>query len=232
MRSSYKVFWLSSSFILVFAWAAVAQPAAMERKKNPYKWMISADWSAIDDNGEPFTKLFDLPGSWNYEYFPSRLMVDRFYYKAWSFEGTATYNRYYSNKQINGAIGLSGSFFALNFGLKHSFRRYFRGANWFDPYISMGLGATYRTVRTVPLNAQLYTTFGANFWLSKKWGLQLQTTGNLAIVPDIYTTDADYLQHALGVVYRFDPKKRSKNTFSNRKYKWVHERQRAGKRQT
>jgi hypothetical protein len=204
----------------------------MERKKNPYKWMIAANWSAIDDNGETYTKLFDLPGSWNYEYFPTRLMVDRFYYKSWSFEGAASYNRYYSAKQVNDTTGLDGSFFSLTMGMKYSFNRYLRKAKWLDPYISMGLGGTYRTVRENPLTAHVYTTFGANFWMSKKWGIQLQTTGNLAIAADIYTTDADYLQHALGIVYRFDPKKRSKNTFNNRKYKWVHERQRAGRKQT
>jgi hypothetical protein len=232
MKSALSKYTLSIYLMLSFFHLSYAQPAAMQRKKNPYKWMVSLDWSAIDDNGEAFTKLFDLPGSWNYEYFPTRLMVDRFYYKGWSFEGTATYNRYYTNKQINDTTGLSGSFFALNFGMKYSFNRYFRNAKWLDPYISMGLGGTYRTVRDQPLTPQLYTTFGANFWFSRKWGVQLQTTGNLAIVSDIYTSDADYLQHVLGVVYRFDSKKRSKNTFRQSKYKWVHDRKRAGRRQT
>ena len=130
---------ISVLFSIAFSLSSIAQPAAMQTKKNPYKWMISLDWSAIDDNGEPYTKLFDLPGSWNYEYFPSRLMVDRFYYKGWSFEGAVTYNRYLSNKQINGATGMSGSFFALNLGMKYSFNRYFRNVKWLDPYISMGL---------------------------------------------------------------------------------------------
>lgn len=223
---------LASVLLIICILPVLAQPAAMQRKKNPYKWMISLSWSAIDDNGDAYKKLFDLPGSWNYEYFPSRLMIDRFYYKGWSFEGTATFNRYFDNKLINDTTGISGTFLAMNFGMKYSFNRYFPNNRWFDPYISMGLGATYRTVRDIPLTAQLYTTFGANFWFSRKWGAQLQTTGNLAINANIYNSNADYLQHSLGIVYRFDPKKRSKNTFKDSKYKWVHDRKRSGRRQT
>lgn len=208
-----------------------AQPAAMTTKKNPYKWMFGLSWSAIDDNGEAFTKLFDISGSFNFEYFPTRLMVDRYFKKGWSLEGLLTYNRLYSTKQINDTTGVSGMLVSGDLHLKYSFNRYFRRAKWFDPYLSMGLGVTYRDLRDQPVTPTFNTTFGANFWFSRKWGAQLQTTGKLALSADIYTGNGDYLQHSLGVVYRFTPKRRSTNNFSSkRQHKWTNEKTRYNRR--
>lgn len=208
----------------------VAQPAALTTKKNPYKWMFGLSWSFIDDNGEPFTKLFDLPGSFNFEYFPTKLMVDRYLRKGWSMEGDLTYNKYYSNKLINDTTGVQGLFFSGDVHVKYSFKRFLRGAKWFDPYISMGLGVTYRTVRPQPLTPTVNTSFGANFWFSRRWGAQLQTTGKLGIVPDFYTSNSNYLQHSVGVVYRFTPKRKSSNSFSKRRHKWTDEKTRYNRR--
>jgi hypothetical protein len=218
-------------FFLLSIGCVAAQPAALSTKKNPYKWMIGLSWSLIDDNGEPFTKLFDVSGSYNFEYFPSKLMVDRYFRKGWSMEGLLTYNRFYSDKQINDTTGVEGLLFSGDVHLKYSFNRYFRRAKWFDPYISMGLGVTYRSVREQAITPTFNTTFGANFWFSRKWGAQVQTTGKLGLTADIYTGDADYLQHSLGVVYRFTPKRRSTNNFaSKRQHKWTNEKTRYNRR--
>lgn len=217
-------------FLILFLanfFSAMAQPAAMTTKKNPYRWMFGLSWSFIDDNGEAFTKLFDVGGSYNFEYFPTKIMVDRYFRKGWSMEGLITYNKFYSNKQINDSTGLEGLLFSGDLHVKYSFNRYFTGAKWFDPYISMGLGVTYRDVREQPITPTVNTTFGANFWFSRKWGAQIQTTGKLGLTADIYTGDSDYLQHSIGVVYRFTPKKRSSNNFSSkRQHKWTNEKTR------
>ena len=207
-----------------------AQPAALQTKKNPYKWMFGLCWSAVDDNGNAFGQLFDVGGSWNYEYFPSRFFFDRYIRKGWSIEGALVYNKYYSNIQIIVTSGLSGTFFSGDFNVKYSFNRFLRGAKWLDPYISMGLGVTYRTVREVPVTPTFQTNVGVNFWFSRRWGVQLQAAGKLALVADIYESDADYTNYTIGVLYRIDPKKRSSNYFSKRKHQWTNERQRFKRR--
>ena len=227
MRSIVILFFtiLSISF-------GIAQPTALQTKKNPYKWMFGLSWSVIDDNGYQFTKLFDLPGSWNYEYFPTRLSVDRFMRKGWSFESTFTYNKYYSNKIINGQTGRSGLFLNLDAGVRYSFRNVLRGSKRFEPYVSMGIGGTYRTVADVPINMSINTNLGMNYWFSRKWGAQIQTSGKISLLPELYQTPSNYMQHTLGVVYRIDPKKRSKNTFDKRKYPWAHDRRRFNRKNT
>jgi hypothetical protein len=221
-------------FLLLFLFNifnAMAQPAAMTTKKNPYKWMFGLSWSFIDDNGEAYSKLFDIGGSYNFEYFPTKLMVDRYFRKGWSMEGLITYNRFYNDKQINDTTGIEGLLFSGDVHVKYSFNRFFRRAKWFDPYISMGLGVTYRDVREQPVTPTVNTTIGANFWFSRKWGAQLQTTGKLGLTSDIYTGDADYLQHSIGVVYRFTPKRGTMNNFSSkRQHKWTNEKTRYNRR--
>lgn len=221
-------------FLLLFIFnifIAMAQPAAMTTKKNPYKWMFGLSWSFIDDNGEAYSKLFDIGGSYNFEYFPTKLMVDRYFRKGWSMEGLITYNRFYSDKQINDTTGIEGILFSGDVHLKYSFNRFFRRAKWFDPYVSMGLGVTFRDVREQPVTPTVNATFGANFWFSRKWGAQLQTTGKLGLTADIYTGNSDYLQHSVGVVYRFTPKRRSTNNFSSkRQHKWTNEKTRYNRR--
>jgi hypothetical protein len=94
----------------------------------------------------------------------------------------------------------------------------------------MGLGVTYRDVREDKFTPTLNVSFGANFWFSRHWGAQLQTTGKLGLMKEIYTGDSNYLQHSLGVVYRFTPKRKSSNTFSKRRHKWTDERERYNRR--
>lgn len=214
------------------AFLSFAQPAAMQRKKNPYKWMFGLSWSVIDDDGYAFSKLVDVTGSWHYEYFPSKLMIDRYIRKGWSFEGAGSFNRYNPDRLVNQEMDISGSIISLDFHLKYSFNRFFRRAKWFDPYISSGLGATYRTVGDVALAPTVNVNFGANFWFARKWGVQLQTAGKLALVADIYNSHADYLQHSLGIVYRIDPKKKSSNSFTKQRHQWAHEKQRFKRRNT
>jgi hypothetical protein len=218
------------SFLIVSC--TFAQPASIQRKKNPYKWMIGLSWNIVDDDGNAYSNLFDIPGSWNYEYFPSRLSVDRYLRRGWSIEGSAAFNRYTSPKLINDTTGRSGIFVCADFQVKYSFSRFLRRVKWLDPYMAMGLGGTYRTTQDPNFTPLVTTTFGANFWFTRKWGIQVQTAGKLALSLDFFKTDADYLQHSIGVVYRFDPKKKSSNRFSKSQHKWINEKQRYNRRNT
>lgn len=207
-----------------------AQPAAQYRKRDPYKWMFGVSWNAIDDNGSAYTYLFDVEGSWNYEYFPTRIFIDKYIYKSWSFEGSAAFNRYTPSKLINDTTGLNGIFVCGDLNMKYSFNRYMKQMKWFDPYISAGVGVTYRDTRQFPVTPTVNVNIGANFWFSRKFGFQLQTAGKLAIVSDLYVSDADYTQHSIGLVYRFSPKKGSSSGYRKPQHKWTKDRKRFRRR--
>lgn len=205
---------------------SLAQPSSINRKKNPYRWMFGISWSVIDDDGNAFGNLFDYQGSWNYLPYPTRLSVDKYIKKGWSLEGMAAYNTYTSSKLINDTTGVSGIFVSGDFHVKYSFNRFLpTSSKWFDPYLTGGLGVTYRTVRANPLNPSVNLGLGMNFWLTKRWGLQLQTVGKLALVSNIYNSDADYIQHTAGIVYKMQPMKKGYKQSKSR-YKWVHGKQR------
>ncbi|MFN5912522.1 MAG: hypothetical protein ACK45H_14365 [Bacteroidota bacterium] len=216
--------------MIVLTPVAISQPAVLRTKKNPYKWMFGLSWSAVDDNGNAFGQLFDISGSWNYELFPSRFFIDRYFKKGWSMEGAFVYNEYNKSRQINDTSGVEGAFVSGDLNVKYSFNRFFRSARWFDPYISMGLGVTYRAVRAVPVTPTFQTNIGVNFWFSRRWGAQLQASGKLALVTDIYSSDADYTNYTIGILYRIDPKKRSSSQFSKRRHQWTNEKQRFKRR--
>lgn len=215
-----------ATIVLLFAVnLSLAQPSSINRKKNPYRFMFGLSWSVIDDDGNAFGNLFNYQDSWNYLPFPTRLSLDKYFRKGWSFEGMAAYNTYTTSKIINDTTGVSGIFVSGDFHMKYSFNRFMpSSAKWFDPYLSGGLGVTYRSARENPLNPNLNLGFGMNFWLNQHWGLQLQTVGKLALVSDIYTSDADYIQHSAGIVYRIQPLKRPFKQ-GKAKYKWVHGKQ-------
>lgn len=214
------------TIVLLFAVNfSLAQPSSINRKKNPYRFMFGLSWSVIDDDGNAFGNLFNYQDSWNYLPFPTRLSLDKYVRKGWSLEGMVAYNTYTTSKIINNSTGVSGIFVSGDFHTKYSFNRIMpSAAKWFDLYLSGGLGLTYRSVRETPLNPNINLGFGMNFWLNQRWGLQLQTVGKLALVSDIYASDADYIQHTAGIVYRIQPLKRPFKQGKSQ-YKWVHGKQ-------
>jgi hypothetical protein len=223
---------LLSIFALLFMLSnVIAQPTSINTRKNPYKWMFGVSWNVVDDDGNAFTKLLDYQGSWNYLYYPSRISIDKYLRKGWSLEGMIAYNSYTKSKLINDTTGVSGIFLSGDFHVKYSFYRFFAPMKWFDPYVSAGLGFTYRQVRDVPVTPTCNIALGANFWFSRSWGIQIQTMGKLGIVSDIYRSDSDYIQHSIGIMYRKQPSKKP-NHFNKRRYGWTNEKQRFKRKNT
>ncbi|MEY3238160.1 MAG: hypothetical protein RI883_2261 [Bacteroidota bacterium] len=222
-------FYIAMIVFCLFVSNSFAQPSSINRKKNPYSWMFGVGWNVVDDNGQAFSNLFDVKGSWNYLPYPTRISIDKYLKKGWSLEGMVAYNKYTSSKLINDTTGLSGIFVSGDFHVKYSFYRFFSPTKWFDPYLSVGLGVTYREVMSSPIAPTCNIALGANFWFSKSWGLQVQTMGKLGLVTDIYVSNTDYLQHTVGVVYRKQPK-RSHSRNNKKRYGWTKETQKYKRR--
>lgn len=204
-----------------FVGSVNAQSNYLRRKNDPYKWMFGLGWNAVDDDGLAFSNLFDYQNSWNYLYYPTTLSIDKYFKKGWSMDGALSFNRYSTKKLINDSTGVKGVFVAADLSLKYSFLpRMAYYAQWLDMYLAFGVGMTYRQAMSKPITPMASLTLGANLWFSKSWGVRIQTCGKLGLVSDVWSSNTDYVQHTLGLVYRVKPVYKS-NFSKKRQYKWT-----------
>jgi hypothetical protein len=223
---------LTVSFsVLILTTFSLAQPSSYNRKKNPYSWMFGISWNVVNDNEEKLPNLYDVSGSWNSLYYPSRITIDKYLRRGWSLEGSIAYSQYKSTKIINDSTGRSGIFLSGDFHLKYSYNHLIKRKKWFDPYYSFGLGFTYRSALEAPFTPTANLAIGSNFWFSRSFGIQTQVLGKLALVSDIYKSRYDYFNYSLGIVYRKQNFKKT-NHFNKKKYGWTHEKQRFKRRNT
>lgn len=215
---------LSILVFLVFAQTASAQPYRTIGTFKPYKWMIGVSWSAIDDNGSKFGKLFDVNNSWNLLPYPTTVTVDRYFKYGWSMEFGATYSKYKLGKLINDSTNVQGTFFNFDVNAKYSFYQlYAPSARWIDPYLIAGVGYTYREEGAATHAPTANIGGGINFWIYKGIGIRLNSTAKLGVYPGFWETPENYLHHSAGLVFRFGAGKRNKNKeFNRRKNKWIH----------
>ena len=211
------------TFVIILS-NSFAQPYKTIKAQKPYKWMAGISWSAIDDDGRPFTGLFDVP-NWNYEFYPTRLSLDRYFKKGWSAEAVATYTKYLPGKLINGSTSTSGIFFAFDVNGKYSFYQYYApNMRWFEPYFTFGAGYTFRSAPIVSAHVpNINLGFGMNFWISQSIGVQFHSNAKFGMFPKIWNTNTNYLQHSAGIVYRWGENKKHKNgDFDKKRYPWSH----------
>ncbi len=212
------------SFILiVICSTGMAQPYKTLKVYKPYKWMIGVHWAAIDDNGSKFERLFDVNQSWNVLAYPSRVTVDKYFKFGWSMEGALTYTQYKSGKLINDSTHFSGTFFSFDVLGKYSFyHTYAPRARWIDPYLTFGVGYTYREQGSAQHAPMVVAGGGVNFFLLPFLGIQLRSTAKFGVYPGIWETPENYLEYTAGIVYRIRGKKNTNGDFSRRKNKWIH----------
>ena len=167
-------------------------------------------------------------------FFPSKLTVDRYFDNGWSIEGATAYNRYKAGKQINNQTDVSSIFLSFDVVAKKSFyMNYYPSAKWIDPYISMGVGYTYRSTDANVFShaPSLNVGPGLNFWISDI-GIQLQSYAKFGLYPGFWYRSAEnYLHHSIGVVYRFSEFEQSPNDFDKRRYPWAKKKKRFKKKE-
>ena len=91
-----------------------------------------------------------------------------------------------------------------------------------DPFVFGGIGYTGREA-VWPQN-MLSGNIGAgvNVMIWRGLGIQIRTTGKVGLLPEVYTTEFDYMHHHFGLVYKFPVLSGGYNNFHKRKYKWGH----------
>ena len=180
-------------------------------------WIVGGGWNIVDDDGQPFKKLFDVNKTWNLPPYPTRLFVQKVLdkEKGWAVELGLTYNRYASGNRINNdEITPSGQmFFGADVAAIYDFNKLydlnalmFGEQEIFQPYAHMGLGYTYRAIGPYVHAPSVNLGLGFNVWVYEGWGVQIQSVSKIGLAGPIIKTKANYMQHSIGVVYKWQPK--------------------------
>jgi OOP family OmpA-OmpF porin len=174
-------------------------------------WTAGLGWNIVDDSGQPWGPKFDASKSWNCPVYFSNLSLEGYYQDGLSFLFNFTTNSYKDGKLINGYYHNGSNFFAYDANAKYDFFQSFHAngnpGTGFKSMIDLfgigGVGVTYRHTVNVKTVATLNLGFGANIWVYKNWGIQLQALSKFGLVSPFFKTPANYLQYTWGVVYKF-----------------------------
>lgn len=211
-------------FTIVVSGISLAQPYKTLKVYKPYKWMFGLHWNVVEDDGSKFSGIFDVNNSWNVPVFPAKITVDRYFNYGWSLEMAGSYNKYESSKLINDTTDIESIFVAFDVNGKYSFYNLYNPrARWIDPYLTFGLGYTYRdNANTSAHSPSLNLGGGLNFWY-KNWGLQLASSAKLNVWPGIWDAEnhESYLQHSVGIVYRTTTPPHTNGYFGKKKHGWA-----------
>lgn len=164
-------------------------------------WMVSVGINIVDDSGDAFHDFTTMKDQWNMVPFPSRLSIGRYFRSGLGVEAIATYNKYKAGYIIDNSINPEDKdYFGLDSRLSYDLNKLVGETGWFDPYVGVGVGYTHANdVGRGTYNAVI----GFRTWFSDHWGLDLSSSGKWS-----FGTEAtNHIQHAAGVVYRFDIKK-------------------------
>lgn len=164
-------------------------------------WRVQLGWNMVDDDGRPFNNLLDVKNSWNLPAYPTKISIEKECNYNWNIELSLSYNSYKSGKMINGDIMTSGqTFFAADVNGKYIITKKFMA----EPYVLIGLGYTMRTTAKYQNVATLNAGIGCTIWvIDNVLGINIQGSGKFGLQTPLLETGSNYLQHSIGVVYKF-----------------------------
>lgn len=206
-------------FTLLLAFTkSFAQPAPTLYSK-PYSWMVGLSWTAVEDDGRGLCQTFDVAESWNFEFFPTRIFVDKYFKYGLSAEFSAAFVRYRPGKMVNRMNTVTGVFFNIDLNAKYSFYPIIR-QKWIDPFVSVGIGVTQRTVMPQSASLQANVGLGVNFKIYAGLDFQLQTSAKFTFMGGA-AAGGSFLQHQAGFLYKFNAARGSRHNFGSKRYHWT-----------
>jgi OOP family OmpA-OmpF porin len=201
LRTSVLFLFLLSLTTTVNAQGGGKKTSGLSRffKKTP--WTFTLGGHVVDDDGRPFSNLFNVAKTWNFLPYPTRLAIDGYYKKGWSFQSEFSFTQYKTNKLINGDdITSTYTFFSADAHVKYDLNELFGDTHWFDPYVAAGYGYNMRTVAKNPNSASANAGLGFNIWVYQNLGFNAQTIAKFSMIEGT----SNYLHHSVGIVYRFE----------------------------
>jgi OOP family OmpA-OmpF porin len=194
------------------------QSSGLKRFFTKTPWTLGLSGHVVDDDGNPFKKVFDVSKTWNFLAYPSRLTIDGYYQAGFSFQGEFAYTQFKAGKRINNEfITGTSTFFSADFHVKYDLNELIGPTNWFDPYIAGGYGFTLRSAAKKPTTVTSNVGFGANFWVFENLGFNLQTIAKFAMVQGT----SNYLHHSVGIVYKIEAGHGSRPGRLGKRYRFV-----------
>jgi hypothetical protein len=166
-------------------------------------WTAGVNGVVIDDDANSFKKHFDVKENWNLLPFPTNAHLEGFIDKGFSVEGAFTYMRLKKGKILGDNVVRNAhhSLFSFDVNAKYDLNELIGDTKAFSPYLVAGLGYTYRSVEGLRHAITGNFGFGFNVWVYKGWGLNVQSMAKFALNK---ASHRNYLQHSVGVVYRFN----------------------------
>lgn len=164
-------------------------------------WTAGLGWNFVNDSGERTDNLFSINNRLNAVAFPSRATIGRYFRSGIGIEAIASYNRYKEGNIVERRVLTEDQdYYAIDSRLSYDLNKIFGHTGFFDPYLGVGLGYTEANeVGRATYNAVV----GFRTWFNDRWGLDFNTSGKWAFS----TEDSNHVQHAAGVVYRWDIEK-------------------------
>lgn len=192
-------------------------------------WVVGHGWNIVhDDAGDWFKNLFNVDKVWNTAPYPLRFTVEKWLYNkndsarannGWSIELMAAYNRYgvgnylYDTKPAPVLVGQEYTLLSFDLHAKYNFNKLLDlnklfGAKKevFQPFGTLGVGYTYRTLPAHPSTATLNGGLGFNLWIYKGLGLQVQSLAKFGLKDAFPHSGSNYLQHSISIVYKLEHK--------------------------
>lgn len=204
---------LFTVFFLAYSFQGMSQDkksksqfwSGVKRSTLKSPWIFGLGWNVIDDDGEPFNKLVDAGKSWNVVPYPSKLSAEKIILQGWSAEAAINYNQLKSGKIINNdVIKTTQTFISFDINGKFNLMEFAKTKIFFDPYVMNGFGYTYRSSSKHSSVPTANIGLGFNCWVYNNMiGINVQSQAKFALISPIIKTPANYLQHSLGIVYKF-----------------------------
>ncbi len=166
-------------------------------------WIVGVGYNIVDDSSKDgFQSYFDVKRTWNAVPYPSRISIGKYFRNGLGLEAIASYNKYKAGKIVDGLPALTNdnNYFSVDSRLSYDLNKIIGETGWFDPYLGVGLGFTdANSISRGTYNGVL----GFRTWFSDRLGLDVNTSGKWAIT----NSATNHIQHAIGVVYRFNIEK-------------------------
>ena len=166
-------------------------------------WIVGLGYNIVDDSSrDGFQSYFDVKGTWNAVPYPSRISIGKYFKNGLGLEAIASYNKYKAGKIVDGLPLLTNdkNYYSVDSRLSYDLNKIIGETGWFDPYMGVGLGFTEaNSISRGTFNGVL----GFRTWFSDRLGLDVNTSGKWRMNKNA----TNHIQHAIGVVYRFNIEK-------------------------
>lgn len=181
-------------------------------------WTFGLSGHVVDDDGNPFTRLFDVSKGWNFLAYPTRITIDGYYVAGFSFQSEFAYTQYKVSKNINNEVNTKlGTFFSADVHVKYDLNELIGPTNWFDPYVAAGYGYTLRSAAFKPSSVNFNAGLGFNIWIFENLGFNLQSMAKFAMIEHT----SNYLHHSVGIIYRLQGGAGTHPGHLGKRYKFV-----------